>query len=74
MESSRGTKDRKRKRKKFQEAEQSNAQIRRAWRTGRRHAPKECFEKYGETTCKGCVIVDNCRLQDNELQRIRRKK
>ena len=73
MTDSRKVKDRWRKRKNSPETKK-NAQIRREWRTGRRPAPQQCFNLYGNTTCQGCSIIDHCKLQEKELQKIRRTK
>lgn len=73
MENSRKVKARWRKKKPSPEAKKTNAQIRRAWKTGKRRPPAECVERHGETTCKGCEIDGYCRWQNNAIQAIRRR-
>lgn len=77
MENSRKIKQRWRKKTPSPESQKSNAQIRREWRTGKRPAPRSCFNFYGETTCVGCPFNNKlamCKYQEQELHRLRRKR
>lgn len=67
-------KERWRKKIKHPESQKTVPQLRREWKTGKRPAPKNCFDFFGETTCKDCCICGDCKIQEKEIERIRRNK